>query len=199
MRIIVYAMDMKTYFEKSTYFLFLGLFFVFVGCNLLVVFLSPLTACTYLIGPNILLLIGLTILYVSLTGKRRTFITFVGLLLCSLWLLLLLTSSQIIPLTMVELWPIMLMLSGLMLIPLGFIRYKFLPISFIVCALALLCIGILFLLFSLNIIESSITDFASQWWPLIFIVFGLSLIALFFYTQKHEQEKWVKNSDDFED
>ncbi len=100
---------------------------------------------------------------------------------------------------MTELWPIMVILSGLVLIPLGFIRYGFLPISFIVSAFVLFLLGFLFLLFSLNVIEMSITEFVSKWWPAVFIFFGLALIILFFYSKKHEQEKWVKSSEDFGD
>ncbi len=190
---------MKTYFSQYKLFLFLGLFFVFAGFDLLVIFLSPNNNFLYLLVPNVFLLIGLFVLYLSLTGKRRTFFIFVGLLFCSSWLLLLLTSSRIIPYTLMEMWPVMVVLSGIMLIPLGFIRYGFLPISFFVSACMLFGLGIIFLLFSLDIIKMSITAFASQWWPLIFILFGISLIGLFFYTQKHEREKWVKNSDEFED
>ncbi len=190
---------MKTHFEKYRLILILGLFFVVCGCSLIVAFFSPLDTYSFLFFPSAIILVGFAILYRSLLGKRHTYFVFIGLLLVSSWLFFLLFSSGILPYTVVEAWPILIILSALMLIPLGFIRYGFLPISFIVSACVLFVLGALFLLFSLDIIKMSITTFASRWWPMLFVFFGISLIWLFFYTKKHEHEKWIKNSDDYED
>ncbi len=190
---------MSSQFEKNKVILIVGLFFVIGGSSLLVAFFSPLETYSFLIFPTVVIVLGITMLYQNLTGKKHTYFTFIGLFLCSNWLLLLLVNSHIIPYSIGELWPIMIMLSALVLIPLGFIRYGFLPISFVVSGCMLFGFGIVFLLFSLDIISMSITTFAKRWWPMIFVVFGILLICLFFYSQKHKREEWVKNSDDYED
>ncbi len=192
-------MSMRTHFEKYKLVLIAGLFFVFVGCSLIVAFFSPSESYYFLVPPTLAFVFGTTILYFNLVGKKHTYYTFIGLLLTSAWLPLLLVSAQVIPYTMSEMWPIMVILSALMLIPLGFIRYGFLPISFVVSGCVLFGLGSIFLLFSLDIIKMSITAFVSKWWPMTFVVFGLLLIWLFFYTKKHEKENWVKSSDDYED
>ncbi len=192
-------MCMRTHFEKYKLVLIAGMFFVVAGCSLIVAFFSPIESYSFLVPPTVTLVIGTIILYLNLVGKKHTYYTFIGLLLTSSWLPFLLVSAEVIPYSISEMWPIMVILSALMLIPLGYIRYGFLPISFVVSGCVLFGLGSIFLLFSLDIIEMSITAFVSKWWPMTFVVFGLLLIWLFFYTKKHEKETWVKNSDDYED
>ncbi len=199
MSIIVYAIYMNTRIEKYAFMLALGLFFIFCGTTLLVMFLSPLETYSYLLLPTGVLVVGLVMLYLTLKGNKRAFFTFTGLFLCASWLLLLLVSAEIFDYSIYELWPIFVIISAIVLVPLGYIKYNFLPITLIVSAAVLAIVGITLLLFSLDIIKMSMTEFASQWWPLAIILFGFSLIMLFFYTQKHEREKWVKNFDDDED
>ncbi len=191
--------SMRSHFEKYRLILIVGLVFVLAGTNLLVALLSPLDDFTFLILPSILLIVGIVILYFALLGKRRLFPILIGLLLFSAWLFCLLALAEVIPYTIEEFWPAMAILAGVMLVPIAFIRYGFLPITFLLSAIVLSSLGILFLLFSLDVIKMSFTEFASIWWPALIIVSGIALICLFFFTRKSFNDKWVKGVDDDED
>ncbi len=194
---------MEKIFLKHRTVLFIGLLFVVGGTQTLVALFSPLSLETYIVRPSIVLVVGLITLSncfsPKLTSQRKTFYQFVGILSTTAWLLFLLTDSNIIMLTMTEMWPIIVILSGIILIIVSFLHYRYIPISIILSALVLIVLGSMFSLFSFNIITLSFTDFASKWWPVLFILFGLGLIILFFYMQYHEKEKWIIDADDDED
>lgn len=190
---------MKSHFEKYRLVLIFGLVFVLLGTTLLVALLSPLDNYTFLVFPSILLIGGMVILYFALLGKRRLFPIIVGLFLFSAWLFFLLVLADVLPYSGDEVWPAMVILSGLMLIPIAYIRYGFLPITFLLSAVSFVVLGSLFLLFSLDIIDMPFTQFASMWWPALIIVCGLALIGLFFYTRKNSSEKWIKDLEEDED
>ncbi|MFI3256863.1 MAG: DUF5668 domain-containing protein [Spirochaetales bacterium] len=190
---------MNTQWNKYKGFLALGLIFIFGGACLLIAFFSRTTGMTYIIFPIVLLLVGVFVLYQSLTGKRQTLFLFSGLLLNCTAFLFLLTGAEIIPYKMSEVWPIVVMLSGIILIVLRLIRNKSLSLSHTVAGLFLIGAGFVFMLFSLNIITISFVEFASKWWPTIFILFGLVLIALFIYMQKIDKNKVSQSLSDDED
>ncbi len=188
---------MKNHFEKHS--LVLGLVFVFGGISLLIAFLSPLENYSFFIFPSVLLIAGMIILYFALMGKRRLLPILIGLLLFSAWLFFLLVSAEIIPNTIEEVWPAMVILTGIVLIPVAYIRYGYLPITFVLSAIVLLVMGVTFLLFSLDIITMPFIQFASIWWPVLIIGCGIALICLFFYTRKHKKEDWAKDIEEDED
>ena len=190
---------MKSHFEEHKLILIFGLVFVLVGTSLLVTFLSPVEDYSFLIFPSVLLIVGMIILYFALLGKRRLLPILIGLLLFSAWLFSLLVLAEVIPYTVDEVWPAMAILAGVMLIPVAYIRYGFLPITFVLSAIVLCVLGGTFLLFSLDIITMSFAQFASMWWPVLIIVCGVALICLFFYTRKHSKEVWVKDVEEDED
>ncbi len=183
--------------------LLLGLLFIIGGTQSLVALFSPLELDTYIIRPSLFLFSGLITLFASFLSsvgnQRKSLYLFTGMLLSSLWLVFLLLDSQIIPYTMSQVWPVVVILSGVILLFVAIIRYRYLPISLLLSAIVLICMGVLFLLFSLNIVVESFTEFASRWWPMLFILFGLFLILLFIYMKHHEKEKWINDSYDDED
>ena len=46
------------------------------------------------------------------------------------------------------------------------------------------------------LIKISFAEFARAWWPLIFVIFGLSLVILFVYTKKQKMPVIFEDSED---
>ena len=190
---------MKSHYEKYKLVLICGLVFVLGGINILIAQFSPLDGYSFLVVPSILLAIGIVIVYFSVLGKKSLFSLILGFLLFSAWLFFLLIFAELIPYSVSEFWPAMSIFIGAMLIPIAFIKYGFLPITFLLSAIVLVVLGGTFLLFSLDIIEMSFSEFASIWWPILIIAGGVALLSLFFYTRKHKKEVWIKDIEEDED
>lgn len=190
---------MKTQWNKHKIFLVVGLIFIFGGILLLVFFSSALSLRMYIFRPLLLLTLGAITLYQTLIGKRRALFIFSGLFLSCIGLLFLLVDAKILPYTLLQIWPVMVILSGILFIPIGYFCHNRLQASYIVPGFALVGFGIVFILFSLDIITMPFSEFARYWWPLVFILFGILLIALFIYTQKNNKTFLFGDSDEDED
>lgn len=186
-------------YNKNNTLLIAGLSFILCGILLLVHISVNVLSLIYVFRFLVLFLIGSAVLYVALTGQKRAFLIFIGLFLCCTGLLLLLVDSHLIPYTVHEIWPAAVVLSGILLFPAGYIRFRKLRAFYIVPGIMLTGLGLLFLCFSLDIIKQSFAEFASRWWPVAFIVFGLGLIILFVYTQKRKSPVLSEDSDEDED
>lgn len=194
---LLYAVFMK--YNKNNTLLIAGLGFILCGILLLVHISVNVLSFIYVFRFLVLFLIGSAVLYVALTGKKRAFLIFIGLFLCCTSLLLLLVDSRLIPYTLHEIWPAAVVLSGILLFPAGYIRFRKLRAFYIVPGIMLTGLGLLFLCFSLDIIKQSFAEFASRWWPVIFIMFGLGLIILFAYSQTRKNPVLSEDSGEDED
>ena len=58
--------------------------------------------------------------------------------------------------------------------------------------------GFVFLLFSLDIVKVSLREAAAAWWPVLFVLFGIGMIVLFFYSQ-HTNNVPAQQNDDFDE
>lgn len=194
--IIVYAIRMSKQWNKYNALLAAGMIFMFAGIMILVFMFSPLSFGMYIVRPLLILLVGSIILYRVLIGTRYGFFVFIGMFLCATGLLFLFIDARIIPFTLLQIWPILGILSGLFLLISSFIRHKRLKISYAVPGIAITGFGVLALLFSLNLITTSFVEFANTWWPLLFIFFGGALIILFVYKKYQQQGDIAQNEDE---
>lgn len=190
---------MKTQWTKYKILLGIGLVFVFAGIFLLTFFASDIPIDMYILRPLIVLTFGGIILYQTLIGKRCLFFIFSSLFLCSIGLLFLLIDAKVIPYDLSQIWPVLVIISGILLLFLGYFRYRRFQISYTVLGATFATLGIVFLCFSLDIIKMSFTEFTQNWWPLVFVVFGIGLIVLFVYSQKKGQNFLFDDSDEDED
>lgn len=186
-------------YNKNNTLLIAGLGFILGGILLLVHVSDAALSGIYIFRFLLLSLVGSTVLYFALAGTKRAFFVFAGLFLCCTSLLLLLTDARLIPYTLHEIWPSAVVLSGVLLFPSGYIRFRKLRAFYIVPGIVLICLGLLFLCFSLDIIKQPFAEFASRRWPVIFIFFGCGLIMLFAYTQKRKSPVLCEDSDEDED
>ncbi len=131
-------------------------------------------------------LVGGILFYRSMTGKKLSSLFFISLVILCNGFLIIAVDIGLIPYKLIQIWPVMVMLSGIMLVPTGIYKTGRVTSRFLVPAVMIFFMGVFFLLFSLDIIPVSFISFSAQWWPLFFILAGLFLVALFFYGKKKD-------------
>ena len=182
--------------DKYNILLAAGLLFIFGGILLLVYLFSRVSLGMYVFRFALFSLSGSVLLYFALTGTKPALFTFSGLFLSCCSLLFLIADACIIPYTIKQVWPVTVVLSGLALFPAGYVRFRKFQVSYMVPGIVLAALGFVFLCFSLNIIKISFAEFARAWWPLNFVIFGLSLVVLFVYTKKQKTPVIFEDSED---
>ncbi len=133
-----------------------------------------------------LFVVGGLLFYRSMTGKRLSSLFFISVVILCNGFLLMAIDIGFLNYSLAQIWPVMVMVSGIVLIPTSVYKYGKISSKFLVPALMIFLMGVFFLLFSLDIIKVSFVSFSAQWWPLFFILGGLLLTALFFYGKKKD-------------
>lgn len=81
----------------------------------------------------------------------------------------------------IKYWPILVISFGLTLIPSGYVRANRMRTIYVIPAIVLVVLGLIFLLFSTGIIKTSFKDAVLFIWPTILFLAGVVLVALYFY------------------
>lgn len=164
--------------------LILGISILLLGIVLLIKkFSTPQSS----LGWKSVLLIGTgsIFLYIAFALIRRTFWAFFGTFFFLCGILVMLKNVSLIPFSFIELWPLAAVFSGISLLPASVFKTNRLRTVYLFPAILLIALGSFFLLFSLKILKFSFARFIGQWFPLILIIFGIGLIALFTVQQKN--------------
>lgn len=165
----------------------LGLCFIVAGSLLLVFFMSGKRM--FFFRPIFFLVFGALLLYISFVKTHKAKHIFLGSLFALTGILFLFADSKMIPYGLNELWPCIVINTAISLIPAGVFRYKKIHPVFFVPAVVIALMGIIFLLFSLDIITQSFSKVLSMWWPLLFVLSGIVLVILYFTNQKKNFEQ----------
>jgi hypothetical protein len=91
---------------------------------------------------------------------------------------LFLAALKIIPVTFSESWPLISVFSGIALFPAGWHRYGALQSRYVVPSIAFVVLGSVLLVFSFNIVPFSFSQFIMNWWPLLVVLTGLTLVLI---------------------
>ncbi|MDR1785065.1 MAG: hypothetical protein LBR23_01180 [Spirochaetaceae bacterium] len=132
------------------------------------------------IPPAALVILCGIVLYRALTRRSKSYVVFLGLFGFMSGLLLLTSEAKILPNGLGAFWPLFVFFSGICLIGSGFYGKRRLGISYMIPAVLLIILGMVFLLFSTNTIQETLASFAARWLPLGLILSGIVLVALFF-------------------
>ncbi len=133
-----------------------------------------------------LFVIGGLLFYRAMTKKKLSSVFFISLVILANVFLFIGIDIGLISYQFSQIWPIMVIVSGIVLVPTEIYKTGKVSNRFLVPAIVISSMGVFFLLFSLDIIKESFVEFASQWWSLFFILGGLFLVALFFYGRKKD-------------
>lgn len=159
----------------------LGIFCLLAGAFLLICFVTDTFDGVELITPLTILISGAVFLYVSLAIKKNFWFTFLGISLLLNSFLILISETGILPWSLAQIWPVIVIISGISFIAASIIFNRKLPISVWVPSFVLMFLGVLFLLFSTDIITIPFRQIAAKWWPAIMILIGVGLIVLYWY------------------
>lgn len=139
-------------------------------------------------GPIAVMIIGAVIFYLAMTVLHWAVLFFLGLLLFCAGLCATFVFSNVLPFGPEHLWPIIVILSGICLVLTCVFKHHKVRGVYVVPAVLIEVLGIVFLLFSMEIISMSFTTFVVKWIPLILILFGAVLVGIFL---------WQRNFDSF--
>lgn len=139
------------------------------------------------------ILLGAVIVDTAIILTKKAYQLFLGLMIASYGILCYLMRF-VLPYTVFEIWPIGIIISGIILIIVGVYKYKKFKFGFGFPGICLICMGVLFMLFSFKIVKISFSKFATIAGPLFMLVVGITLVLFFFAQQKHS-ELVIKDDD----
>jgi hypothetical protein len=91
---------------------------------------------------------------------------------------LFLSALNILPVPFSQAWPLISVFSGIALFPAGWQHYRSFRYRYMVPSIAFIILGCVLLIFSLDIVPFSLTQFVRSWWPLLVALAGLILVLL---------------------
>lgn len=128
----------------------------------------------------LVLVSGAILLYAAFLLKNHalfffaaTFLLFTGILLVCIDL-----DILFIPLRLI--WPLLMLFIAFSFLVAGFFRYRRLHAMYIAPSVAFTALGLIFLLFTTKIINTSLTAIALWWFPLLFAAFFISVVIWLF-------------------
>ncbi len=177
---------------KQNVILGIGIIMMIAGIFLLSGSLSGRT-CFFAFRTVLLLSFGGIAFFMALALAQNSFLFFVGLTCFLSGILTLIIDMKVVHLGMKELWPVLVIILGLALIPAGLYHLRRIRTIYLFPAIFLICMGVVFLLFSLKIIKAGFLTVAAKIWPVTIIVGGLALIIVFFVQQNHKNLFMMKD------
>jgi hypothetical protein len=126
---------------------------------------------------------GLVLLYLAYRRGWPERWIIPGMVLSLGGLVLLLLNTVLKTEGLARVWPLLMLATGLSLIPYGFKKRGGARVAIIVPAVFLSALSLVFLGFSLRA-GGGFTAFVAQWWPVILVMLGLALLVSFFTTRR---------------
>ena len=110
-------------------------------------------------------------------NKRSSYLFFASFFTMA-GIYLLLSALGIIPLPVSRAWPMFSVFSGLALLPVGWRRCGGFSSRYFVSSCAFIALGCILMVFSFHIVPFSFSQFMRAWWPLLFVLGGLTLVFI---------------------
>lgn len=125
------------------------------------------------------IILGLFFLYLVIFhhGPPRYIFSGIFLSVAGCWYLILNTLLANIELS--SIWPTFMGIAGVALIIYGLKRIGGARIALLIPGITIVILSLLFLFFSLDLVERNVNDFARIWWPFLLILIGTDMIIAF--------------------
>ena len=154
---------------------FIGLFLMILGTGFLLGSLENASLFTVNIS-FVLVLAGVLFTALAIKLKKRSTYLFFGAFFLMAGFFLFLSALGIAPLPVSQSWPLLSVFSGLALLPVGWRRYGGFHTRYFVPSCAFIILGCVLLVFSLQVVTYSFRQFILSWWPLLFVLGGITLV-----------------------
>jgi hypothetical protein len=168
---------LKTRKSAAKFVFIIGFLFMLLGVAFLLGSLLEISQTLTLIS-FLLMLIGICFAVFVVRFNRRSSFLFYSALFIQAGLFLFLDALRIIPITFYKAWPLISVLTGIAFFPAGWHRYGKFKANYIVISLAFIALGSILLIFSLHLVDFSLAQFISNWWPLLLLLAGLTLVLI---------------------
>ena len=126
----------------------------------------------------LLVLTGAFFAVLAIKLNKRSSYLFFGSFFLMAGVFLFLSALGIIPLSFSRAWPLLSVFSGLALLPVGWRRHGGFSTRYFVSSCAFVILGCVLLVFSLKVVPFSFKHFILAWWPLLFVLGGLTLVLI---------------------
>jgi hypothetical protein len=166
---------------------FIGFSLMLLGSILFMASLSGV-AKVATIPAAIFLLIGVLFALFAFKLVHRLQYMFLAAFFIQLGLFLLLIILKTIPYPFSKVWPAISIFAGTALLPASRFRSHPSIARFVVPAIAFIVLGIILLVFSLDIVTFSFKRFILTSWPLLLLFAGVFLLLLSMYPARNEKD-----------
>ncbi len=162
----------------------LGILFIVAGIFLTLQFSKSISVTAQNVGMVLFwLLLGVYCLYHEFTHEKNVFGLFTGFFSLVIGIVVMVSGAGSPLFTFKQLWPVLVIGFGICFFSAGLISRRKFYAFFTIPSVILILLGIVFLLFSFDIITVSFTQFAARWWPVLLIIAGLALVIVFYRRQ----------------
>jgi hypothetical protein len=122
-------------------------------------------------------IIGCLFAVLAIKLNKKVVYLFFASFFCMVGFFVFLVALGIIPGSfLIKAWPLISVFSGLALLPAGWRYYGSFRAKYVVPSCAFVALGIVFLVFSFDIVTFSFKQFILDWWPLLIVLAGIILV-----------------------
>lgn len=160
-----------------------GLICIAGGVFLLLCMFAGESLTTPILVPVFVLIAGVIMAIYAFIRYKTVWTVFFGYFLTASSFFIMICGSDMTAHSMNELWPVLAIICGVAFCAAGITARHKILLSNAIFSMVMVLMGVFFLLFSMDVITVPFRTFASRWWPLLLIAFGLLLIIVFIYKQ----------------
>ncbi len=128
----------------------------------------------------LVLVSGGILLYAAVILKRHTLFFFAATFLVLTGILLICIDLDILVVPLRLIWPLLMLFIAVSFTVAGYFRYRRMKAMYLAPSIAFFALGLVFLLFSTKVINSSLTAITLWWFPLFVASFLISVLIWLF-------------------
>jgi len=155
----------------------IGFLFMFLGSAFLVGSLMEISQALILVS-FLFIILGISCAVFAIRLNRRSLYLFFAALFLQAGLFLFLDVIHIIHVGFPRTWPLFSIFTGVALLPAGWHRYGVFKANYIVLSAAFIALGSVMMIFALDLVAFSLSQFVRDWWPLLILLTGLVLVLI---------------------
>ncbi|MDR2477206.1 MAG: hypothetical protein LBD18_05430 [Treponema sp.] len=175
--------------KSSARFIFIiGILLMFLGIAVLIGSLAAISQASILFS-FLFIILGAVCAVPAIKLNKRSLYLFFAALFLQAGFFLFLFALQIIPIAFSRAWPLLSIFSGLALFPAGWHRYGVFKAKYVAPSAAFVILGSALMIFSLDLVSFSLAQFVRNWWPLLVVLAGLTLLLISLSTKNTGESK----------
>ena len=155
----------------------IGLSLMILGITFLLGFLENTSRISVFLS-FLLVVAGAVFAMLAINLNKQSLYLFFASFFLMAGIFLFLSALHIITLPFSRAWPLLSVFSGLALLPVGWRRHGGFSPRYFVSSCAFVVLGCALLVFSLRMVPFSFKTFIQAWWPLLFVLGGITLVLI---------------------